>query len=100
MESQSTYRIVFQRDLPVEAVEDTLMMAVMAVECLVGRPALKLEASFRLDKKLHTCTVDASTPAGQHIARVFVGLMAREFGEGSFTVERDGAAKIAGGQQG
>ena len=99
MEQHGTYHFSFKKGLPIDAVEDTLMVAAMAVESLVGRSALKLDASFRLDKKNRRCTVDASTAAGQHIARVFVGLLTREFGEGAFSVKRELVVACAAGGQ-
>ena len=91
-----TYRFSFSSSVPMDDVEDTLMVAVLAVESLVGRPALKLDASFRLDKRNRVCSVDAGTPAGKQIARIFAGMLVRELGENSFSVEREsGPAKAA-----
>ena len=100
MEQHGTYHFSFKKGLPIDAVEDTLMVAAMAVESLVGRSALKLDASFRLDKKNRRCTVDASTLAGQHLARILAGLLTQEFSESAFTVKRElPAACVAGGQR-
>ena len=90
-----TYVFSFPAELPLDAIEDTLMVAALAVESLVGRPSFKLNASFRLDKKNRTCRIDATTPAGKQIAKVFAGLVAREFGEAAYRVERESITTLA-----
>ena len=97
MDYEGVYRIRFKSQTPWEAVEDTLGVTAMAVESLLGRTALKLDATFRLNRADRSCVVDASTMAGRHIARIFVGLLARELGEDAFTVERTTAAVCAAG---
>jgi len=99
MHQVDNYRILFKPEVPIDAVEDTLVVAAIAVESLLGRAAFKLDATYHLDREERLCVVDGSTAAGQHIARVLVGLMDREFGEMSFTVERDVVAAVAAGGQ-
>ena len=100
MEQHGTYHFTFKDDVPIDDIEDTLMVAAMAVESLVGRSTLKLDASFRLDKKTRRCTVDASTLAGQHLARILAGLLTQEFSESAFTVKRElPATSVAGGER-
>lgn len=100
MSQAESYRICFKPQVPPEAVEDTLVVSAIAAESLLGRAAFKLDAMYQFDRESGVCVINASTAAGQHIARVFVGLMAKAFGEGAFTVERDEpVACAAGGQQ-
>ena len=100
MDYEGIYRIFLKPHVTWETVEDTLVVAAMAVESLLGRTALKLDATFRLNRVDRSCVVDASTAAGRHIVRVFVGLLARELGEDAFTVERTAAAvRAAGGEK-
>jgi hypothetical protein len=47
-----------------------------------------LDAGHAFDEKLRMVVIDAGTPVGRDLNRVFVGLMTREFGTGSFRVER------------
>ncbi|MBI5787823.1 MAG: hypothetical protein HZA78_03075 [Candidatus Schekmanbacteria bacterium] len=86
--SQTVYRYNFNEKIPLQEVEDSLMLAVLAIECLHGRSLVRLDASFSLDKGKRTCVVDAGTEVGGHIASVFTGFLTREFGEDTFRVER------------
>ncbi len=82
------YKYCFDPKLPVKEVEESLLLAVLAVECLHGRSKVRLDASFSLDAKAHTCIVNASTEVGCAIARIFTGFLNNEFGELAFKVER------------
>jgi len=84
------YKYRFDSKLPVKNVEESLLLAVLAVECLHGRAKVRLDASFSLDAKKLTCVVDAATEVGCAIARIFTGFLNHEFGESAFKVERVG----------
>jgi len=70
--------------------EMSLHLAMCAVEGLAGRAQVRLSAAYQVDPENHAIGVDASTGVGQMIARVFAGLLLREFGEDAFRVERVG----------
>jgi len=89
----NAYRYEFRRGVSLNDVEESLMLAVLAVECLHGRSRLRLDAAFRLDKENRCCVVDARSEVGRGIARIFTGFLTREFGEEAFTVKRTGAAQ-------
>ena len=99
----NAYRYEFPPGVPMDEVEDTLMLSALAVECLHGRSQLRLDGAFRLDKPGRSCRVDARSHIGRRIARIFTGFLAREFGEHGFTVQRvagqrhDDAQTAAGG---
>ena len=40
------------------------------------------------DGKKRTVVIDAATDVGRDLNRIFIGLITREFGSGSFRVER------------
>jgi len=86
-----SYRYEFHEGVSLQEVEETLMLAALAVESLHGRSQLRLDAAFRLDKAARTCVVDARSDVGRSIARIFTGFLTREFGEDGFKVR-----KIAG----
>jgi len=71
-----------------DAVKDSLLLAVMAVEGLKGRARIQLEARFRLDRVERSCVINANTVVGDSIARIFTRFLAKEFGEQAFKVER------------
>jgi hypothetical protein len=87
--NQETYRYSFNDGVPLKEVEESLLLAVLATECLQGRARVKMEASFQLDKEKRACVIDAGTEVGSNIARIFTGFLTREFGEEAFKINRD-----------
>lgn len=83
-----SYRYEFPGGVPIQDVEETLLLAALAVESLHGRSQLRLDAAFRLDKAERTCVVDARSEVGRSLARIFTGFLVREFGDEAFTVRR------------
>lgn len=86
--NQELYRYNFGAAVPFQDIEESLLLAVLAAECLHGRALVRLNASFRLDPTKRSCLVDAATEVGQAIARIFTGFLIREFGEKHFKVQR------------
>jgi len=82
------YTYKFKPEIPMDAVKDSLLLAVMAVEGLKGRTRIQLEARFRLDRIERSCVIDANTVVGDSIARIFTRFLAKEFGEQAFKVKR------------
>jgi hypothetical protein len=82
------YRYTFSKHIPVDDLEDSLMIAALAAEALHGRAAMKLDAYFCLDKKARTCVVDAETQIGSDIAKILSTFVTKGYGESSFKVER------------
>ena len=89
--NRELYRYNFDSEVPIRDVEESLLLAVLATECLHGRSLVRLDASFCLDSKKRSCVVDAATEVGCAIARIFTGFLSREFGEEAFKVKRVGA---------
>lgn len=86
--SEKIYRYSFSNKLDIQDIEDSLFLAVFAAECLHGRSRIRLDASFKLEKKKRSCLIDAGTEVGCCIARIFTGFLIREFSEANFRVER------------
>lgn len=86
--NQKSYRYSFNDKLPLQNIEDSLFLAVLATECLYGRSRIRLDASFCLKKKKRFCVIDASTEVGYHIARIFTGFLISEFGVEAFRIKR------------
>jgi len=78
----------FEKQVPFEEIDDTLMLATLAAECIHGRTRIHLDARFQATRKDNVCWIDADNEVGQHIARMFGGFMVRLFGEQAFKVER------------
>lgn len=89
------YRYVFVDAVPVEEIEASLLLAVMATECLHGEAQVRLDASHYLDPNARACVIDAGTSVGRDFNRLFTGFVRREFGEDSFRVERVGVPAAA-----
>jgi hypothetical protein len=93
--SQTVYRYQFNKKVPLQEVEDSLMLAVLAAEGIHGRSRLQLDAKFLLDKGKKTCVIDAGNEVGIHIACIFTEFLSRQFGEQAFQVKRvDGNSHI------
>jgi len=84
--SQVLYRYILTPNVP--EVEASLLLAVLATEALHGESQVHLDAAHRHDPGVRTVTIDAATPVGRDLNRLFVGFLRREFGADSFTVER------------
>ncbi len=94
--NEETYQYKFGGDVPMDQVEETLLLATLAVECLLGRSGIRLDAAFDLDPAARRGTISATTEAGKQIAKIFTGFLAHEFGEETFEVER--VASDSGGR--
>ena len=86
--NRELYRYNFNSDVPLQDVEESLLLAVLATGSLHGRSQVRLDASFCLDAGKRACVVDAATDVGRSIASIFTGFLTREFGEEAFKVER------------
>jgi hypothetical protein len=86
--SRDIYKYEFSVDIPIQDVEQSLDLSVLTAESLHGRPQVRLDASFYLDRDQRACIIDAGTEVGRNIASIFTGYLTREFGEDSFKVKR------------
>lgn len=86
--TKDLYRYAFTAEVPIEEVEASLLLAVLATESLHGEAQTRLDAAHYLDPIKRACVIDAGTPVGRNLNRLFTGFMAREFGADAFTVER------------
>src|SRR4051794_27910635 len=89
------YRYAFTPSVPTEEIEVSLLLAILAVESLHGESQVRLDAAHYLDAGGYACVIDAQTPVGQDLNRLFTGFLRREFGEDAFKVERLPAAPQA-----
>ena len=84
----SAIRFTFEPDVSLGEAEMSLHLAMFAVEGLIGRVRVRLDAKYRLDESRRTIVIDARKPVGRMISRVFTALLLRELGEDAFRVER------------
>lgn len=78
----------FDPETSLSDAEMTLHLAMFAVEGVLGRARVRLDAEYVLDEEAHAIVIDGGTEVGELLARVFTGLLLREFGEDAFTVRR------------
>lgn len=86
--NKDLYRYRFTADLPIEEVEASFLLAVLATESLHGEAQTRLDAAHYLDPNLRALVIDAGTQVGRDLNRLFTGFIAREFGPDAFNVER------------
>ena len=79
--AEHTYKYRFDESVPAQELEDTFMLAMLAVESLHGRSRVRMEGRFNLDKARRTCVIDVSTDVGSDLARIFTGFATKEYGE-------------------
>ena len=82
------YRYEFAESVSMNELEGTLMLALAAAENLHGASQVRLDAEHAFDAALRVCVVNAGTPVGQDLNKLFAGFAMREFGAECFRVER------------
>lgn len=86
--TKEVYRYAFNPAVQMEDIEVSLLLAILATESLHGEAQARLDASHYLDPDRRACVIDAGTPVGRDLNRLFIGFLRREFGEDSFSVKR------------
>lgn len=86
--TKELYRYAFTADVPIEDVEASLLLAVLATESLHGEAQTRLDAAHYFDLPKRACVIDAGTLVGRDLNRLFTGFLNREFGADAFDVER------------
>ena len=77
----------FGRPTDIEALEDHVVLALFAAECVYGKPRTRMEASYLVDEDGESCVLRADRDAGEAAARIFTGLAAR-LGDAAFKVQK------------
>lgn len=81
-------RFDFDDDIPTASIEETLDRSLTAAESLYGATAARIEVSYALNPENRACVIDAGTPCGSVLTKVFTALVSREFGDGCFSLSR------------
>jgi hypothetical protein len=85
---REVYRYCFKSSVVSEEIEASLLLAILATESLHGASQVRLDVAHAFDAERHVCTIDATTPVGRDLNRLFIGFVSREFGEDAFEVHR------------
>ena len=81
-------KFVFDPDVSLAEAEMSLHLAMFAVEGLIGRVRVRLDAKYHVDTIGHAIVVNTNSATGRTIVRVFTALLLREIGEHAFCVKR------------
>lgn len=82
-----TYIFKFGQHAAMNLLEAQLTLAVIAVECMQGKAAVRIGMRYAVKKDKNALVIETSNEAGDAIVRVFTGLLIRGFGETKFKVE-------------
>ena len=82
----SVFKFTFDRDVPMDGVEETLVLALVVVQILHGDARARLGLAHYFDRRKRYCNVDASTAEGQDLSKLLAGLFSREYGPEAFCV--------------
>ncbi len=85
--TRDVYSYTFTAEVPIEEVESSLLLAVLATESLHGEAQTRLDAAHYLDTEKGACVIDAASLVGRDLNRLFIGFLSREFGPDAFSVE-------------
>jgi hypothetical protein len=88
---EDSLRFVFGADVPMADVEETLHLAMFAVEGLAGRVRVRLDVAYQIDPVVRAITLGVTSSVGRTVARVFAGFLHRAFGEAAFHVRHTGS---------
>ena len=69
---KKAYQFRFKKDIGNDEIERLLFLAALNTENVFGETTMRLDASFRFDKKSKICLIDSGTEIGRHIAKLFV----------------------------
>jgi len=82
------YRFELDKTVPLEEAEQSLHLAIIAVQGLFGQARVRLDAGYHLDEPRRVIVVDGTTAVGMSVVRVFTEFLLREFGWDGFEVHR------------
>ncbi|MDD2773709.1 MAG: hypothetical protein PHP45_08450 [Elusimicrobiales bacterium] len=81
------YIFKFGKRAATELLEAQITLAVIAVECMLGKAAVRIGFRYAVKKDKNAVVMETGNEAGEAIVRVFTGLLIRAFGETRFKVE-------------
>lgn len=85
---QDQYSFNFSRGIPHKDVEGTFMLALLAVESLHGKEAVRMDCRFKTDFPQRRCLIGAGSQIGCELARIFAGLVTHAFGREEVRIRR------------
>lgn len=86
---KTIYRFQFQRHVPLEKAEATLMLALIAAEALHGQPNVRLSVRYLFGEDKHACVIDGDNEIARQVVLIFTQFLIHEFGEDTFQIRRE-----------
>lgn len=86
--SRTLYRYTFPSSVDFMEVEAAMLLALFGTQSLHGETQVRLDAAHTIDRESRVCLLDATTPIGLDLNRLFLGFIRREVGDESIRVER------------
>ncbi len=82
------YSYSLAADLSVKDFAAALVLAYVATESLHGASQTRLDAAIFVAPALRVCVIDASTPVGRDLNRLFIGFLSEVAGPDAFLTQR------------
>lgn len=99
--SVEVYRYSFSDPTSMDDIESALVLAIWGAESLHSESQVRLDAGHFLDRERRACVIDAGSPVGMDVNRLFVGFVRRELGDEAFQVDRvDARTRLEGAHHG
>ena len=86
--NERNYRYHFSQGIPFREVEESLLLAVLAAECIHGSAKVRLDGVYSLEKTSRQALIKGDTEISRQIAELFTGFLEKQFGKLAFSVER------------
>lgn len=82
------YCYQFAPQVPIEDLENSLLLALLATESLHGVAETRLDVAIYFDRAQRACVIDAETQVGRDLNKLFIGFLRLEFGADAFRAAR------------
>ncbi|MHB1002023.1 MAG: hypothetical protein ACYC27_22510 [Armatimonadota bacterium] len=72
---RTTYRFSFNESIPMKEILKGLLLSTIALEAIHGESAMLVDGKFNVCERNKECIIDAETPVGADLAKVFARVM-------------------------
>lgn len=86
--NRAAMEYTFPLPTPMDQIEDTFVLALLALESLHGTARIRLDVKYNFDAVSRSCRISCDTPIGDELNLLFTGYLRRELGDEAFAVIR------------
>jgi len=86
--NHEVYQFSFDESVSSEDAQGTFMLALVALESLHGKAAVRLECRFRNDPAAKLFHINSGTPIGNDLAKLFTGFVINAYGYDAVHIRR------------